>query len=108
ISYLRDFPLDTLKIDQSFVAGLSNGGEGLFSSIVSLAHGLKLSVIVEGVENRHDLDKVLSLGGEEIQGYFFAHPIESDKLGDWLEKHSSRPFSMKRRHLSVAVDNHSG
>ena len=108
ISYLRDFPLDTLKIDQSFVADLSNGGEGLFSSIVSLAHGLKLSVIVEGVENRHDLDKVLSLGGEEIQGYFFAHPIESDKLGDWLEKHSSRPFSMKRRHLSVAVDNHPG
>ena len=108
ISYLRDFPLDTLKIDQSFVAGLRSGGEGLFSSIVSLAHGLKLSVIVEGVENRHDLDKVLSLGGEEIQGYFFARPIESGKLGEWLEKHSSRPFSMKRRHLSVAVDNHSG
>ncbi len=108
ISYLRDFPLDTLKIDQSFVAGLRSGGEGLFSSIVSLAHGLKLSVIVEGVENRHDLDKVLSLGGEEIQGYFFARPIESGKLGEWLEKHSSRPFSMQRRHLSVAVDNHSG
>jgi diguanylate cyclase (GGDEF)-like protein len=108
ISYLRDFPLDTLKIDQSFVAGLRNGGEGLFSSIVSLAHGLKLSVIVEGVENRHDLDKVLSLGGEEIQGYFFARPIESGKLGDWLDKHSTRPFSMKRRHLSVAVDNQTG
>ena len=108
ISYLRDFPLDTLKIDQSFVSGLRSGGEGLFSSIVSLAHGLKLSVIVEGVENRHDLDKVLSLGGEEIQGYFFARPIESAKLGEWLEKHSSRPFSMKRRHLSVAVDNQTG
>ena len=105
ISYLRDFPLDTLKIDQSFVAGLRNGGEGLFSSIVSLAHGLKLSVIVEGVESRNDLDKVLELGGEEIQGFFFSRPIDSRKLGEWLQSHSQHPFTMRRRHLSMAVDN---
>ncbi|MEK9712757.1 MAG: EAL domain-containing protein [Thalassolituus sp.] len=101
ISYLRDFPLDTLKIDQSFVAGLRQGGESLFSSIVSLAHGLKLSVIVEGVETRSDLEKVLDLGGEEIQGYFFARPISSEDLAAWLKDHESKPFNLRRRYLSV-------
>ncbi|WP_370291699.1 putative bifunctional diguanylate cyclase/phosphodiesterase [Thalassolituus sp.] len=101
ISYLRDFPLDTLKIDRSFVAGLRDGGESLFSSIVSLAHGLRLSVIVEGVENRGELEKVLDLGGEEIQGYYFARPIDACELQEWLKNHEKKPFNLRRRYLSV-------
>ena len=101
ISYLRDFPLDTLKIDRSFVAGLRDGGESLFSSIVSLAHGLRLSVIVEGVENRGELEKVLDLGGEEIQGYYFARPIDASELQEWLKNHEKKPFNLRRRYLSV-------
>lgn len=96
ISYLRDFPLDTLKIDQSFVAGLRSGGDSLFSSIVSLAHGLKLSVIVEGVETRGDLEKVLRLGGEEIQGFYFSRPIEAERLGEWIEHQQGQPFAMRQ------------
>ena len=101
ISYLRDFPLDTLKIDRSFVVSLDQAGEGIFSSIVTLAQGLDLSIIVEGVETRAQLDSVLRLGGEEIQGYFFSEPVARDEVQDWLAKHVNSPFNMKRRYLSV-------
>jgi diguanylate cyclase (GGDEF)-like protein len=101
ISYLRDFPLDTLKIDRSFVVALDQAGEGIFSSIVALAHGLGLSIIVEGVETRSQLDSVLRLGGEEIQGYFFSKPVPRDDVSLWLADHLNSPFNMKRRYLSV-------
>lgn len=102
ISYLRDFPLDTLKIDRSFVIALDQAGEGIFSSIVALARGLDLSIIVEGVETRAQLDSVLRLGGEEIQGYFFSKPVARADLPLWLADHLNRPFNMKRRYLSVS------
>ena len=92
ISYLRDFPLDTLKIDRSFVTALKQGGEGIFSSIVALAYGLELSVIVEGVETGDELETVLRLGGDEIQGYYFAKPMMHTELEEWIPKHISHVF----------------
>jgi diguanylate cyclase (GGDEF)-like protein len=92
ISYLRDFPLDTLKIDRSFVTALKQGGEGIFSSIVALAYGLELSVIVEGVETDDELETVLRLGGDEIQGYYFAKPMMHTELEEWIPKHISHVF----------------
>ena len=92
ISYLRDFPLDTLKIDRSFVTALKQGGEGIFSSIVALAYGLELSVIVEGVETDDELETVLRLGGDEIQGYYFAKPMMHIELEEWIPKHIGHVF----------------
>jgi diguanylate cyclase (GGDEF)-like protein len=92
ISYLRDFPLDTLKIDRSFVTALKQGGEGIFSSIVALAYGLELSVIVEGVETDDELETVLRLGGDEIQGYYFAKPMMHTELEEWIPKHIDHSF----------------
>jgi EAL domain-containing protein (putative c-di-GMP-specific phosphodiesterase class I) len=92
ISYLRDFPLDTLKIDRSFVTALKQGGEGIFSSIVALAYGLELSVIVEGVETDDELETVLRLGGDEIQGYYFAKPMMHAELEEWIPKHIGHAF----------------
>ena len=68
---------------------------------MTLAQGLDLSIIVEGVETRAQLDSVLRLGGEEIQGYFFSEPVARDEVQDWLAKHVNSPFNMKRRYLSV-------
>ena len=87
ISYLRKFPLDTLKIDRSFVTGLKDGGEGIYRSIVTLAYGLELSVIVEGVETDEELEAVLRLGGDEIQGYYFAKPMMKSDLDVWLPEY---------------------
>ncbi len=94
ISYLRNFPLDTLKIDRSFVTALKNGGEGIYSSIVALARGLELSIIVEGVETEAELETVLRLGGDEIQGFFFAKPMSLHDVNEWLVKHQNKPFKM--------------
>jgi diguanylate cyclase (GGDEF)-like protein len=94
ISYLRNFPLDTLKVDRSFVTALKDGGEGIYRSIVTLAYGLELSVIVEGVETDEELEAVLRLGGDEIQGYYFAKPMMESDLDQWLPRHLSSGFQL--------------
>jgi diguanylate cyclase (GGDEF)-like protein len=94
ISYLRNFPLDTLKIDRSFVTALKDGGEGIYRSIVTLAYGLELSVIVEGVETDEELEAVLRLGGDEIQGYYFAKPMMHTELDQWLPERLVTPYLM--------------
>jgi diguanylate cyclase (GGDEF)-like protein len=94
ISYLRNFPLDTLKIDRSFVTALKDGGEGIYSSIATLAYGLGLSVIVEGVETEEELEAVLRLGGDEIQGYYFAKPMMQSDLDVWLPRHLVSGFQL--------------
>jgi diguanylate cyclase (GGDEF)-like protein len=94
ISYLRNFPLDTLKIDRSFVTALKDGGEGIYSSIATLAYGLGLSVIVEGVETDGELEAVLRLGGDEIQGYYFAKPMMHTELDQWLPERLVTPYLM--------------
>ena len=103
ISYLLDFPLDTLKVDRSFVTALNSGGEGIFSSIVALAHGLELSVIVEGVETQKELNSVIRLGGEEVQGFFFAKPMLRSELEPWLLQHRDTSFDIKQRFPFVSI-----
>ena len=83
ISYLQQFPVDTLKIDRSFVSALNDGGEALYSSIVSLAKSLGLHTIVEGVETKNELDAIAKLGGDEIQGYYFAKPMFLEEADLW-------------------------
>ena len=103
ISYLLDFPLDTLKVDRSFVTALNSGGEGIFSSIIALAHGLELSVIVEGVETQKELNSVIRLGGEEVQGFFFAKPMMLPELEGWLIEHRDTSFDIKQKFPFVSL-----
>lgn len=103
ISYLRNFPLDSLKIDRSFVTALKDGGEGLYSSIVALAHGLELSIIVEGVETEEELKAVLRLGGEELQGYYFAKPMLRQELDAWYLIHNETPYKMPRQYPPIRL-----
>jgi len=75
LSSLRQFPLDTLKIDRSFIARTAGPIEGAFAStIVDLAHRLSLRVVAEGVETEDDLLRVRHLATDEVQGYFFGVP----------------------------------
>ncbi len=73
LSYLRRFHVNLLKIDQSFVANLSDSIDDtlLVSGIISLAHSLKMKVIAEGVETKEQFETLLSLGCDYIQGYYF-------------------------------------
>ena len=80
LSYLSKLPVDTLKIDRSFVIDMANGEDGLtlVSVIINLAHALKLKVVAEGVETDEQLRQLRSLNCDEMQGYLFGKPVPSD------------------------------
>jgi EAL domain-containing protein (putative c-di-GMP-specific phosphodiesterase class I) len=76
LSYLAKLPVDTLKIDRSFVEMVSApGGMTLVSVIINLAHALKLNTVAEGVETEEQLSQLRSLGCDEMQGYLFGRPM---------------------------------
>jgi EAL domain-containing protein (putative c-di-GMP-specific phosphodiesterase class I) len=80
LAYLKRFPVDLLKIDQSFVAGVAHRGHdtAIVEAIISLGHALGLSVIAEGVETPDQLLELRTLGSELGQGYFFGRPLSDD------------------------------
>ncbi|WP_432431583.1 EAL domain-containing protein [Rhizobium leguminosarum] len=86
MNYLADLPLDKLKIDQSFVRRM-NGNPSIFEivrAIVSLAHGLNLVVVAEGVETELEAEALHRLGCETGQGYLFGRPDEAlQMLSNW-------------------------
>lgn len=90
LSYLRRIPLDTLKIDRSFVSDLGRDdvGRGIAHAIIILAHHLGLDVVAEGVETQEQADVLLSLGCRNMQGYYFSRPLALDALRTW---HQNRP-----------------
>ncbi len=88
LSYLRRLPIDTLKIDQSFLKELGNESNTvpLVQAIVTLAHGLGLTVVAEGVENRRQLEVLRSVGCDKFQGYLLGEPVPAEAAGRLLAK----------------------
>jgi diguanylate cyclase (GGDEF)-like protein/PAS domain S-box-containing protein len=80
LSYLAKLPVDTLKIDRSFVIDMTAAQEGLalVSTIISLAHALKLKVVAEGVETEEQSRLLRLLNCDEIQGYLFSKPVSGE------------------------------
>jgi EAL domain-containing protein (putative c-di-GMP-specific phosphodiesterase class I) len=81
-SYLSKFPLDVLKIDQSFVHGISTANHNgvIISAIIGMGNNLNLKVVAEGVENQAQLAFLIDRDCEEGQGYLFGHPIAADQF----------------------------
>ena len=79
LSYLHRFPLDTLKIDRSFVSRMDTEEESrnIIQTIITLAHQLHLDVVAEGVESAQQLQQLRALGCEYGQGYFFSQPFDA-------------------------------
>ena len=77
LSYLSKLPIDTLKIDRSFVTDITAGPEGLalVSTIINLAHSLKLKVVAEGVDSEEKSRLLRLLNCDEIQGFIFSEPV---------------------------------
>ncbi len=80
LSYLSKLPIDTLKIDRSFVIDMTTTPEGLaqVSTIINLAHSLKLKVVAEGVETEEQSRLLRLLSCDEMQGFLFSEPVPSD------------------------------
>jgi diguanylate cyclase (GGDEF)-like protein len=98
LSYLKRLPIDTLKIDRSFVAHIGDPDEQddgvLAQAIISLGHTLKLNVIAEGVETDAQLDFLRAHHCDEVQGYYFGKPMPADEFAEivgakYLSRHAS-------------------
>ena len=85
LARLHELPLDTLKIDQSFVMRMAREGDDtVVRSIVDLAHALGLSVIAEGVEDEDTWAALVALGCDHVQGYGLTRPLPADEFARWL------------------------
>ena len=86
MSYLRRFPIDMLKIDRTFVAEMDTREEdtNIVQAIVSLAHGLRLKVVAEGVETSAQLDTLRDLGCDQYQGFHFSPALPADQFEQLL------------------------
>lgn len=80
LSYLHRFPVDTLKIDRSFISLIDDRGNNceIVKTIITLAHSLGMKAIAEGVETIAQLNFLANLGCEAAQGYFFSKPLSSE------------------------------
>ncbi len=108
LSYLRQLPARQLKIDRTFINDLdtSDDAKAVVDGVVRLAHALGLRVVAEGVETASQRDILLALGCDELQGYFFAHPMSADKLLAWTHGHKPKgtvDFAQSMMHRSIAA-----
>jgi EAL domain-containing protein (putative c-di-GMP-specific phosphodiesterase class I) len=87
LAYLKKFPVQTLKIDRSFVQDLAHDPDdaSIVSAVVALARKLHLQVIAEGVETPQQLDFLAQLGCDQYQGYLFSRPVPADELARLLQ-----------------------
>jgi len=89
LSYLQRLPIDTLKVDRSFVSRIQNSPDGnrnIVEAIISLAHRLDMIVVAEGVENLEQHAILLNMGCQFGQGYLFSRPLPKDKVDELIKE----------------------
>jgi diguanylate cyclase (GGDEF)-like protein len=88
LSYLHRFPINTIKIDRSFVSNMNSDEENfeIVKTIATLAHTLGMDVVAEGVETEAQMNHLKTLGCEYGQGYLFSKPLNAEAIGSMLEK----------------------
>lgn len=92
LSYLKRFPIDTLKIDRSFVSDIATDADtaALASAMIAMAHALEIRVIAEGVETEAQLRFLAEHGCDAVQGYYFSAPVPPAQLPERM--HVAWPF----------------
>lgn len=84
LSYLRDLPLDEVKIDRSFIADMSLGDETLVRTVIEMGHSLGLHVVAEGVESQELVVRLQALGCDSAQGFHLGRPMDINSLRTFL------------------------
>ena len=91
LAYLKQFPLNTLKVDKAFIDDMKNErGRNMVDSIVTIAHNLDLHVVAEGVEQAHQIDILKTLNCETVQGYYYSKPLSKDEFTEFLKQQQSK------------------
>jgi EAL domain-containing protein (putative c-di-GMP-specific phosphodiesterase class I) len=90
LSYLQKLPVDSIKIDQSFVAPMAASADSatIVCSTIELGHNLGLEVVAEGVESQAVLDRLSALECDVVQGYFISMPIPVEQFKNWVDEWS--------------------
>ena len=89
MNYLTTLPVNTLKIDKSFIDNIkSENNQAVIKSIVHLSKSLKYKIITEGVETKEQLDLLTGLGCSIIQGYYFSKPLSESDFENLLKSQS--------------------
>ena len=93
LAYLKQFPVHTLKVDQSFVRDLPHNRDdvAITRAVIAMAHSLKMNVIAEGVERMEQLTLLTAEGCDEFQGFYCARALPEDELIPFLRERADRP-----------------
>lgn len=93
LNYLRRFPIDVLKIDQSFVRGIENTpvNASIVRAVVALAKSLSMETVAEGAESKAELDMVRSCLCDGVQGFHYARPLAPEVFVDWYDGYRNKP-----------------
>ncbi|MCG8552638.1 MAG: EAL domain-containing protein, partial [Desulfobacterales bacterium] len=88
LSRLKDMPIDCLKIDRSFVLGVESrkNDQSIISAIMSMAKGMDIRVIAEGIDNEQQVDFLVDKGCREAQGFLFSRPLPAEKIEAIVER----------------------
>jgi len=90
LAYLKDLPVDELKVDQSFICAMSRdaGSRTIVQATITLAHNLGLTVTAEGVESEAEWDQLAAMHCDRAQGYYMGRPMPADEFERWLTESS--------------------
>ena len=90
LNYLLKYPFDTLKIDKEFVTGIEPDTRStkIVEGIISLAHNFGIEVLAEGVETQSQLDRLMQIGCDKIQGFFISPPVQAQEIPSLLAQYN--------------------
>ncbi len=105
LAYLCNFRFDKIKIDRTFVAGMSKSEsyKKIVNAIISLGRGLGMEIVAEGVETEAEVVAMTQLGCTALQGFYFSKPIEASALSSLLETFVPRVFGVQVSVLNTEV-----
>src|SRR5690606_3289083 len=92
LSHVNPNEIDRLKIDRRFVQNINSNSDNtkIVRAITELARGLGISIIAEGAETEEELESLLSVGCDQVQGYSIAFPMPTEKAREWLALRTPR------------------